>query len=305
MEIRAICPQCQWRAPRTWALRLRPSRARCPRCDQLFEGDPRWDWLGSAVFVTPGVVLFALAFFDCVSWMVFAVAVVATLALIVLMYPYLTKYVPVEEGEPSLNLELLRRCLTRKNCWLGCLAAWIAVSVAFLWRELARHAFDGAWDLSFLFNVLAFLFILATAAYYGAVVPFVQGGPQELRPRSLRSRWSAVSVIVLSALLCCHFVTGSALWAAIISAGTFSFGYTSSHAWPCFALLGMSILTFLAAAKQRGFAVALLGVTLAAAVFACWYDLSHERWQIRVLMVRAEHAHRWKSGETYLTWWWY
>ncbi len=122
----------------------------------------------------------------------------------------------------------------------------------------------------------------------------------------LRGRWRAVAIMSLSAAASIHFLVGAALWMGAAGNGVIDGDYVWRVGWPCFALLGLSLLSFAAAVRRWRGAIPLVLLTLGLSAAAFWYDVSHERWQWRVVIATVEYlASHPGRPETYLTWWWY
>ena len=187
------------------------------------------------------------------------------------------------------------------------LAVLVAVPLLAVTLDVYEHGdFDLPRESLAAGTFLVFTLILLLWSFYGLYEPFAEKERAEARKGRLRSRWSILAVTSGTALGTLHFALGTCLWIYMIAVGMFDAAYAWAVAWPCFGLLALSLLGFVAALKRRRVAVPLLLVTLALAATAFWYDVSHERYQWRVIIATKQYLESHPGRpENYLTWWWY
>jgi hypothetical protein len=181
------------------------------------------------------------------------------------------------------------------------------VPSAILLREMTSHDDVDALQLSCSISAkLAFTIIGLVWGFYGVILPLAEEDYSNRQKGRLRSRWSSVAATGVAALTTLHFTFGAFLWVYFSAKGVFEAVWAWRYAWPCFALLVLSLLTLAAAIRRRRSVVTLILLTLILSAFAFWYDVSHERWQWRISIATTEYweTHR-GPPENYLTWWWY
>jgi MYXO-CTERM domain-containing protein len=109
-----------------------------------------------------------------------------------------------------------------------------------------------------------------------------------------------------------HFAIAAACWGLAVAAAIkwdFSrqewLGYIVHPGWPCIGLLALSVVCLVLALRRRRVAGVLLVVSLTASALMFWYDVSHQRWQMRVDIAQIEYWEQGGREHTYITWWWY
>jgi len=240
------------------------------------------------------------------SWSVAAMITITAVGLSVTVFPYVIRVHPV-----GANLETTRQWLIRKG-WLTRKSFWrfwaLTVFCICIGSCIAEPVSErGSWAVAVvrLLTVTSLAVVLCTSSLQGVFVPFLLQEWMPSRSGSFRSRWCALIAIVGATVLFGHFLFGSIVWTAAVALGGWSWRYALHTAWPCFGLLLVSAITYVLAIQRRRLATSLIILTAILSASAFWYDLSHERWQIRVDIASAEYWESHDSPYTYFTWWWY
>lgn len=98
MKYRATCPKCAVKIPRWFFLICAPYvRYRCSTCGCRFRVNLKWEWAGDVVGGGSWAALFLLAWFGVLRWSIAVNLITLVLELGVILFPYVTPFVLVEE----------------------------------------------------------------------------------------------------------------------------------------------------------------------------------------------------------------
>lgn len=193
--------------------------------------------------------------------------------------------------------------LSRGVYWFCVVATSAAMLPLLVWKESFEQGFSMAQRVQGIGFVVTNALVIFVALDYGIVVPYLAKPPAPPGRLFSRARLVQSFKTIAASLVVCHFLTSISLWALDLASGIRRLRFEWPCAWPAFALLAISVITFIAAIGGRRWASSLLLATLSLSAIAFAYDIYFERWQEEVLPAfRVGNKGPWR---TYYTWWWY
>jgi hypothetical protein len=105
MKIRAICPDCTNRIPRSWYIKfLAHVNRACPHCGATIRSNTKWEWISS---VCLGILLAApwlAVLIGSITWLMAIAIAIGTSLIGWIVFPYVTPFDLVEPPEePTLE----------------------------------------------------------------------------------------------------------------------------------------------------------------------------------------------------------
>jgi len=193
--------------------------------------------------------------------------------------------------------------VSRGVYWLCVVATTATILPLLVWMESFEQDFSWERNAPGIGLTVATVLVIFVGLDYGIVSPYLAKPPTPPERLFSRVRLEQSFKTIAASLVVCHFLTSISLWALALASGMRRLRFEWPCAWPAFALLAISVITFIAAIGRRRWASSLLLATLALSATAFAYDIYFERWQEEVRPAfRVGNKGPWR---TYYTCWWY